>query len=306
MAIPHPIQRRKLPVNCRGRHILPPVFVYATLATMRKGKGWRTEQREGLRYYCLIDPEGGPGDGILVQGIFTRRGGVSRGPWKGPNVGHAAGDEWRAVEANRIRICRALNIPRQALTTAQQVHGVHIAHVRPEGLGRTFPATDGLVTNVPGIALMLHFADCVPLLFFDPRHLAVGLAHAGWRGTLAGIANRMAEAMDSAFGSRPEDLMAGIGPAIGPCCYEVGHGLARRVQAQFPQWPDLIHWQKGAPYFDLWLANRRQLEAAGVRSIAMAECCTACHVEEFYSYRAEGGQTGRFAAVIGLRKATWK
>jgi len=272
---------------------------------MFKGKGWRIEEREGLRYYCLMHPAGGAGDGILMQGVFTRQGGVSRGPWMGLNVGYRVGDELRAVEANHIHICRALHIQRQALTTAQQVHGVHVAQVRPEALGGAFPATDGLVTNVPGVALMLRFADCVPLLLFDPRHLAVGLAHAGWQGTLGGIANRMAETMESAFGSRPEELMAGIGPAIGPCCYKVGRELAARVQAQFPQWPDLIHWQDGSPYFDLWLANRRQLEAAGVRSIAMAERCTACHVEEFYSHRAEGGHTGRFAAVIGLREATW-
>jgi len=247
---------------------------------------------------------------MLIQGVFTRQGGVSRGPWRGLNVGHAVGDEPRAVEVNHDRIRQALDIPREAITTAQQVHGAQVAQVRAGDRGATFPATDGLITDVPGVVLMLRFADCVPLLFFDPRRPAVGLAHAGWRGTLAGIASRMVGAMQTAFGSRPEELIAGIGPAIGPCCYQVGRRLADQVQEQFPQWPDLIRRQPalaaspgdGDPYFDLWRANRRQLEAAGVVSIAVAHCCTACHVDEFFSHRAEKGRTGRFAVVIGLRE----
>jgi len=240
---------------------------------------------------------------MLIQGVFTRQGGVSQGPWRGLNVGHAVGDEPRAVEVNHHRICRALGIPRKAITTAQQVHGAQVAQVGPEDRGGTFPATDGLVTDVPGVVLMLRFADCVPLLVFDPRRPAVGLAHAGWRGTLAGIASRMVEAMQAAFGSRPEELIVGIGPAIGPCCYQVGPELAGRIQAQSPQWPELVRWQDDTPYLDLWRANRRQLEAAGVCCITVAQYCTACHVDQFFSYRAEGGRTGRFAAVIGLRKA---
>ena len=263
--------------------------------------GWRVKEKEGLKYYCLRPAERA-GGAALIQGVFTRQGGVSQGPWKSLNVGHAVGDELQAVEANHRRICQALGIPREAITTAQQVHGTRVAKVEASDRGGTFPGTDGLITDVPGVALMLRFADCVPLLFFDPSHPAVGLAHAGWRGTLAGIASQMVKAMWAAFGSRPEELIVGIGPAIGPCCYQVGRELATRVREHFPQWPDLIHWRDGTPYFDLWLANQRQLEAMGVRSIAVAQRCTACHVEEFFSYRAEGGLTGRFAAVIGLRR----
>ena len=302
---------------------------------MLRGHGWRIKERKGLRYYCLIPPADGAGDEVLIQAVFTRQGGVSCGPWRGLNVGHNVGDAPRAVEVNHGRICRALDILREAITTAQQVHGAQVAQVRPGDRGETFPATDGLMTDVPGVTLMLRFADCVPLLFFDPRRPAVGLAHAGWRGTLAGIASRMVGAMQATFGSKPEELIVGIGPAIGPCCYQVGQELADQVQEQFPQWPDLIRWSpvpawaaclgelsrssrlppqvqtQDRPYFDLWLANRRQLEAAGVHSIAVAQYCTACHVDEFFSHRAacvgdqagKGGRTGRFAAVIGLRKA---
>jgi len=289
---------------------------------MLAGNGWCVEERKGLRFYGLVEPAEGAGGGPLIQGVFTRQGGVSRGPWRGLNVGYTVGDDLGAVEINHNRVCRALDFPRESLTTAQQVHGAQVVSVKPEDRGRVFPTTDGLVTDVPGVVLMLRFADCVPVLFFDPRCVAVGLAHAGWRGTLAGIAGRTVRSMQAAFGSRPEELIAGIGPAIGPCCYEVGLELADQVQTQFPRWPDLIRWLPAPgdisdhrPYFNLWAANRRQLEAAGVRSIAVAQHCTACHTDEFFSHRAaclgarlscdqtpqEGGRTGRFAAVIGLR-----
>jgi len=269
---------------------------------MLRGNGWRIEERKGLRYYCLTLPAEEAEEGIFIQGVFTRQGGVSRGLWRGLNVGYTVGDEPQAVEANHHRICQALGIPREAITTAQQVHGAQVARVKPGDRGAIFSATDGLITDVAGVVLMLRFADCVPLLFFDPHRPAVGLAHAGWQGTLAGIASQMVRAMQAAFSSQPEELIAGIGPAIGSCCYRIGQELVDRVQVQFPQWPDLIRWQDGVPYFDLRSANRRQLEAAGVRSIAVAECCTACHVEEFFSHRAERGRTGRFATVIGLRE----
>jgi len=290
---------------------------------------WQVEEREGLRYYRLAGVAQEVESGALIQGVFTRQGGVSQGPWRSLNVGRSVGDDPWAVEINHRRIYRALGIGRDAVTSAQQVHGTRVARVKPRDRGSTFPATDGLITDAADVVLLLRFADCVPLLFFDPHCPAVGLAHAGWRGTLARIAGRMVKAMEAAFDSHPEELIVGIGPAIGPCCYQVGDELVEQVWEQFPEWPDLIQWRptsgaaQGAdasgarPYFDLWGANRRQLEALGVRSIAVARYCTACHVDEFFSYRAaclgnheasrwprssqEKGQTGRFATVIGLR-----
>jgi YfiH family protein len=305
---------------------LPLTSLYATLRAMLGRDGWCIEERKGLRFYCVVQPEEMAVRDIFVQGVFARQGGVSQGPWRGLNVGHTVGDDGRAVEVNHHRICQALGISREAITTAEQVHGARVAQVKPSDCGVTFSATDGLLTDVRGAVLMLRFADCVPLLFFDPRRPAVGLAHAGWRGTLAGVATRMVESMQEAFGSLPEQLLVGIGPAIGPCCYEVGPDLADRVHTRFPLWPDLIHWRPGSvlegtpgnrPYLNLWRANRRQLEAAGVRSVVVAQHCTACHSDEFYSHRAAyrsspsssdqqsrgRGQTGRFAAVIGLRAA---
>ncbi|MEA3345074.1 MAG: peptidoglycan editing factor PgeF [Chloroflexota bacterium] len=278
--------------------------LWYTCDIMAEETGWRIEERRGLRYYCLNHPAIRARGGALIQGVFTRQGGVSREPWGSLNVGHTVGDDTRAVEVNHHRICQALDIPREAITTAHQVHGARVGRVGAEDQGTTLSSTDGLITDVPDVALMLRFADCVPLLFFDPHRPAVGLAHAGWRGTLAGIARKVVRAMAIAFNSQPEELIAGIGPSIGPCCYQIGWDLADRVQAQFPQWPDLIHWRcSDRPYLDLWRANQRQLEEAGVRSIALAQRCTACRVDEFFSHRAEGGRTGRFAVVIGLRGA---
>ena len=275
------------------------------------------EENNGLIYHYLNDAALDDRGKAIVQGVFTRQGGVSREPWRSLNVGYSVGDDPRAVEVNHQRICRALDIQRGAIATAQQVHGAKVARVRLNDCGNTFAATDGLVTDVPGVVLMLRFADCVPLLFFDLQKPAVGLAHAGWRGTLAGMATRMVEMMQTAFGSCSEELIVGIGPAIGSCCYQVGWELADRVQKQFHQWPDLIRHpsdqnarpDKGTFYFDLWLANRRQLEASGVRSVVVAQHCTACHTDEFFSHRATQlgdrvgtKHTGRFAALAGLRE----
>jgi YfiH family protein len=299
------------------------VSLCATLGPMLSRSKWTIEEINGLRSYYLSEVGLETGREGLVQGVFTRRGGVSQGPFESLNVGSTVGDDHRAVQTNHGLICEFLRIPPEAITTGCQVHGTHVHRVRSEDRGALCPATDGLITDVSGIALMLRFADCVPLLFFDSQHHAVGLAHAGWRGTLGRIAAATVRAMQRAYSSVPEELLVGIGPSIGPCCYEIGTDLADRVQAQFPDYPELVQWRRVdersepqlTPYFNLWLANRLQLEAAGVHSIYSLNRCTACHQDEFYSYRSAstarrdspGGatgqlaQTGRFAAVLGLR-----
>ena len=218
-------------------------------------------------------------------------------------MGHTVGDDLAAVEANHARICQALGIGRSAIATARQVHGSHVALVGTEDRGRISPATDALLTDTSGVALMLRFADCVPLLFYDPVHRAIGLAHAGWRGTVEGLARRTARAMAEAFGSRPQDLVVGIGPAIGPCCYPVGEEVAQAVRAALPDGDRLLRsWGDGTLRFDLWEANRRGLAELGVEQIEVAGLCTACHVDEFFSHRAEKGRTGRFGVVMGIRE----
>ncbi len=234
----------------------------------------------------------------LAHGLFTRLGGRSLGPWTSLNTGHTVGDDPQAVEANHRLICQALGIERGDMVSPHQVHSATVRIVDREHKGQVCPETDALVTAYPGVLLMLRFADCVPVLFHDPRQQVVGLAHAGWRGTAAGIVGATMQAMTDAFGCRPSDIVAGIGPAIGPCCYEVGDDVA----VAFRDTPHLLrpagegHW-----YLDLWAANQEQLARAGVREVYMANICTACHTDEWFSHRAERGRTGRWGALIGLR-----
>jgi YfiH family protein len=141
----------------------------------------------------------------------------------------------------------------------------------------------------------------VPVLFYDPVQSVIGIAHAGWRGTLQGAQVSVVETMRDAFGSRPEDIQAGIGPSIGPERYQVGEEVVEQVEAVFGSTEGLItRADDGSAYFNLWEANRRQLEGAGLRHIEIAAICTAQHTDEFFSHRAENGKTGRFGAVIAL------
>ena len=238
----------------------------------------------------------------IVHAVFTRRGGVSRGAFASLNVGHTVGDDPSDVEANHEAIYRALQTRAEDVVTAHQVHGDHVAVVSADDGGRVFPQTDALVSNVPGLFLMLRFADCMPILLCAQRQGAVGLAHAGWKGTFEGIAAKTAQAMASAYGCRTDEIYAGLGPAIGPCCFEVGPEVVSSARTLFAAPDDLLSRQHpdGRAYLDLWLANALQLREIGVTHIETSGLCTCCHRDEFYSHRGEGGRTGRFAALIGL------
>jgi YfiH family protein len=253
----------------------------------------------GLVYYCF---EALDGQEEIFHGIFTRLGGVSSSPWATLNVDHTVGDDGEAVEENHRRICRALGIARRDIASGYQVHGTRVARVDHKDRGRVCPQTDVLITDVPGVSLMQRYADCLPILLYDPVHQAVGLAHAGWRGTLVGVTRKAVQAMRTEFGSRPADLIAGLGPSIGPCCYQVGPEVAEATQAAILGWPSaLLRQRDGSWHLDLWEANRRQLVQAGVVRIEISGLCTACRTDEFYSHRAERGRTGRFGVVVGLR-----
>jgi YfiH family protein len=191
------------------------------------------------------------------------------------------------------------------VVTARQVHGNRVAVVGTRDGGSVMPQTDALVTGEEGVTLMLRFADCLPILLYDARKRVVGLGHAGWRGTAAAVASRMVLTMIDAFGSDPSDVLAGLGPAIGPCCYEVGDEVVRAIKPALPRWQDAVRpFGNGLFSFDLWEANRQQLRDRGVRHIETGGLCTACHADEFFSHRAEKGKTGRFATLIGLRKSS--
>lgn len=197
----------------------------------------------------------------------------------------------------------------RAVQTLTQVHGRHVVVVRGQGSGR--PEADVLVSNNPEIALAVRAADCVPLLIADPKGGAVAAVHAGWRGTAAGAATAAVEALQREFGSSPADLVAAIGPSIGPCCYEVGTDLvdafaaAGHARHLVDRWfiappPRRGEYERSKLRLDTWGANRDQLMLAGLdeRNIHISGLCTASHLDLFPSYRAEGENTGRIAGVI--------
>ncbi|MCC7206888.1 MAG: peptidoglycan editing factor PgeF [Anaerolineae bacterium] len=240
----------------------------------------------------------------VKHGVFTRLGGVSRAPWASLNVGGTVGDTLDAVKENLRRIYAALHVDGERACTVWQVHSADAVVVTGQTPGRRWLArADGMVTDVPGVPLTMRFADCVPILFFDPVRRAIGIAHAGWRGTVSGAAASTLRAMQAAFGSHPADVQAAIGPSIGPAHYQVGPEVVAAVEAAFGPDHGLIRRANdGSAYLDLWAANRLALERAGVRQIEAAEMCTASRVDEFFSHRAEHGKTGRFCAVISLRE----
>lgn len=241
----------------------------------------------------------------LRHGIFTRLGGHSKPPWDSLNTGHSVGDDPAAVDANHLLICQALGLEAlgfESIVSPHQVHGATVGIVDAHDRGTVRPATDALVSQAPDLLLLLRFADCTPIMLYDPQKQVIGLAHAGWRGTVLKIVGRTVATMVDRFSSHPSDIIAGIGPAIGPCCYEVGQEVADAANDAFPHTPGVLARQpNGRWHFDMWAANRSQLEEMGVRQIETAGICTACHTDEWFSHRAEGGQTGRFAAALGLR-----
>jgi YfiH family protein len=190
----------------------------------------------------------------------------------------------------------------ESVYDAWQVHGVNVAVAktpRPQAMPPL--QADVILTNTPGITLMMRFADCVPVMLHDPVRKVVGIAHAGWIGTVRATVRRAVEAMQANFGSNPGEILAAIGPSIGPDHYEVGPDVVMQVRQAFGLSASrLLIEHAGAFHFDLWSANRMALEQAGVKQIELANICTACNTGDWYSHRAEHGRTGRFGAVIAL------
>ena len=242
-------------------------------------------------------------DASLVHAFLTRLGGVSLPPFDSLNLSQVVGDDPAAVATNYERVCGALGIRRPQMATCYQFHSADVFVVAASDGGRLVGHGDAMITDQPGVYLSMRFADCTPLLLHDPVRRAVGIAHAGWRGTLKNVAGAVVRAMVERLGCLPGDITAVVGPAIGPCCYQVGSEVIQAAEAARGDAADLLHRRAGGrAYFDLWEANRRQFVEAGVSHVAVAGLCTACRTDHFFSHRAEQGQTGRFAALIGYRE----
>lgn len=235
---------------------------------------------------------------FLNHGFSTRLGGVSEGEFASMNLSYERGDKKEAVDENFRRICRGLGVPVESLVFSQQVHDTKVVQV--EKPGRYLEGVDGMITNTPGLVLVTSYADCVPLFFADPVTGSIGLSHSGWRGTRGEIGRITVEKMRAAFGSRPEDILAVIGPSICGSCYEV----SREVADGFPK---EAKWQKpesgGDKYqLDLWKANELVLQKAGLlkENIIVSGLCTCCHSELLFSHRASKGKRGNLNGFLSI------
>lgn len=239
----------------------------------------------------------------VTHGVFTRNGGVSEPPWTSLNVGGTVGDTVDAVRANHELIYNALHLNRERGCTVWQVHKADTVIIDGPVDGRKWIAlADGMVTDRDSVPLFMRYADCTPILLCDPIKGAIGIAHAGWRGTVLGAATSVVNTMVQAYSCRPSDILAGIGPSIGPKKYQVGEEVVDTVSRRFGSDSELIYRdpKDGTAYFNLWAANKVDLQRAGVEQIEVAEICTASNTNEFYSHRAENGRTGRFGAVMAI------
>ncbi len=240
----------------------------------------------------------------LVQGIFTRQGGVSPEPWSSLNMATSVGDLREHVIENRRRITHALGLEPAGIYDVWQVHGTQVIHAdQPRGLDTPHKKADAIITDRSGVAILMLFADCVPILLYDPIRRVIGMAHAGWQGTVKRVAAEAIHAMKTAHGSNPKDLLAGIGPSICAQHYQVGMDVIGQVEQAFGHNPEVLTARIGEKaQLDLWQANRQILIDCGLPEdhIEVAGVCTAEHPQDWYSHRGEQGKTGRFAAVLAL------
>lgn len=244
----------------------------------------------------------------VTHGIAGRTGGSSAGPYASLNLGPRSGDDQDHISANRRRFRAAIGALGLPVIAPRQVHSAVVSvHRRGETRSSgTIHEGDGLLTDDENVLVAVLAADCAAILLHDPVQSVVGALHAGWRGTAAGIATRGIETMQQTFGSSASDIRAGIGPAIGHCCYEVGIDVAEAVARATPG--DRSPYEQVSTdkaFLDITDANQMQLLAAGLdpANVATAGVCTACHTDFFYSHRREGEPTGRFGAAISLRPA---
>lgn len=254
-------------------------------------------QHQSLVYYQFDSFD------TLRHGVFTRHGGVSAAPFASLNFGGNVGDEPDAVRENYRRAFDALNLNHERACRVWQVHGTHTVVVKdPHPQQDWLAQADAMVTNIPDTPLTMRFADCIPILLHDPQNNAIGIAHAGWRGTVQGVGVHALNTMQAHFGTDPQSVRVGIGPGIGPERYQVGEEVVEAIADHFGSTDGLIQYDPAddSAYLNLWEANARDLRRCGVQHIEIAQICTASNTAEFYSHRAEKGKTGRFAAFISL------
>ena len=259
-----------------------------------------------LLHYPLLEQTG-----IVEHGFTTRMGGVSDGIYSTLNFSFSRGDDPEAVMENYRRIAETFGKTVDDFVCTDQTHTTTVLQVGEEekgyGVTREKPYTDvdGLITNEPGVILSTFYADCVPLYFVDPVHKAIGLSHSGWRGTVGRMGQKTLEAMEKAYGTKPEDVYAAVGPSICQECYEISEDVAEHFYEEFKGHGDeiLINKGNGKYQLDLWKTNEIVLLEAGIKPehLAVTNVCTCCNSKELFSHRASHGMRGNLAAFLMLK-----
>ena len=260
-------------------------------------------QRGGVPYlsYPLLE-----NTGIVNHGFSTRLGGVSTGCFSSMNISLTRGDDPEAVKKNRELIAQAIGVEVADFTYTQQTHTTNVKRVYARERGQSFPETDGMITDVPGICLVTSYADCVPLYFVDPVKKAIGLSHSGWRGTVGKIGKNTVQLMQENFGSKPEDLLAAVGPSVCMDCYEVSEDVIEQFKEAFEKkyWEDLFYKKENGKYqLNLWKANELIFLESGIlpEHMAITNVCTHCNSKILYSHRTMGNNRGNLCAFLALK-----
>jgi len=252
-------------------------------------------EQNGILYYQF--------DALNVRhAVFSRHGGVSAEPWASLNVGGTVGDNIEHVRRNRLLSFETLGCKPDSMFDVWQVHSTDAVYAEsPHPDKFEYQKADIILTDNPEVTLFMRFADCVPILVHDLVKQVIGVSHAGWLGTVRDVAGATLNSMRERYGSNPADVVAAIGPSIGPDHYEVGDDVIQQATQLFDKDSGLVLLPMDKRiHFDLWKANHLLLQRAGVRQIELAGICTACHTEDWFSHRAEKGKTGRFGALISL------
>lgn len=258
-----------------------------------------TINKNGLKYIQMSSFQ----NENIVHGFFSRLGGVSINSFSSLNLGGTTGDDEKNVIENRKRIFECIKRPVESIYDVWQVHGKDVIVAdRPRKLGEPHLPADGIITNSPNVTLLMRFADCVPIIFYDPIKHVVGMAHAGWQGTIKKVCQEVIKKMTEKFDCEPSNIKAGIGPSIGPDHYFVGDSVIQSARESLNNiFEKVVLHKNGKTVFDLWQANYLLMQEVGLKQIEIAEICSYCKNDDWYSYRREGIKSGRFAVVIGLK-----
>jgi YfiH family protein len=255
-------------------------------------------QPDAIRYFTFESLD----ELKIRNAIFTRKGGVSPNPWASLNVGGLVGDDPTRVMKNKELALQAMGLSLENTFDVWQIHGDQVVCTEtPRRKNEDIRKGDAILTDKSGIVLFMRFADCVPILLYDPFRRVAGMIHMGWKGIINGIIPATINVMRNKYRTNPSDIVAAIGPSICVNHYEVGDEIVDQIKGIFPRYiQEVISSNFEKPHLDLMKSAFFLLEKSGVTKIENSNLCTACDLENWYSHRAEGGITGRFAALITI------